>query len=65
MLLVTLKEMCTTLQREIVGVALGCNNFKVKDIGVIQQWVNIRTAIEESQPDVIGMSGLITPSLES
>jgi len=47
-----------------VGVVLGCNNFKVKDIGVMQPWAKIKIAIDEFKPDVIGLSGLITPSLD-
>lgn len=48
----------------IVGVVLQCNNFEVIDIGVMQPGAEILKAAKEHDVDVIGLSGLITPSLE-
>merc|ERR1712151_184693 len=63
-LIATVKGDVHDIGKNIVAVVLGCNNYKVKDIGVMQPWENIKAAIEEFQPDVIGLSGLITPSLD-
>src|SRR5213076_1025771 len=50
--------------KNIVGVVLGCNNFKVVDLGVMVPAERILdTAIEEGC-DIVGLSGLITPSLD-
>ncbi|KAH7621904.1 hypothetical protein Ndes2526B_g02717 [Nannochloris sp. 'desiccata'] len=50
--------------KNIVGVVLGCNNFKVIDVGVMCPWEKILDAAEEHNADIIGLSGLITPSLD-
>merc|ERR1712054_292328 len=63
-LMVTVKGDVHDIGKNIVGVVLGCNNFKVIDIGVMQTWEAIKAAAIEHQVDVIGMSGLITPSLD-
>merc|ERR1719330_1415854 len=63
-LMATVKGDVHDIGKNIVAVVLGCNNFKVKDIGVMQPWDNIKAAIEEFKPDVVGLSGLITPSLD-
>ena len=50
--------------KNIVAVVLGCNNYRVIDLGVMTPCEKIlQTAIEE-KADIIGLSGLITPSLE-
>jgi 5-methyltetrahydrofolate--homocysteine methyltransferase len=50
--------------KNIVGVVLGCNNYEVVDLGVmVPQDAILRTAAER-QVDLIGLSGLITPSLD-
>ena len=50
--------------KNIVGVVLGCNNYEIVDLGVMAPAEKIlQTAIDE-QADIIGLSGLITPSLE-
>jgi len=49
--------------KNIVGVVLGCNNYKVTDIGVMRTCNDILNAAAELKVDVIGLSGLITPSL--
>ena len=43
---------------------LGCNNFKVIDMGVMTPWETILDAAVEHKADMIGLSGLITPSLD-
>jgi len=63
-LIATVKGDVHDIGKNIVAVVLGCNNFKVKDIGVMKPWEEIKQAIDEFQPDVIGLSGLITPSLD-
>ena len=63
-LLATVKGDVHDIGKNIVGVVLACNNFEVKDIGVMVPW---ETILEEAQSwgaDVIGLSGLITPSLD-
>merc|ERR1719159_1357504 len=63
-LIATVKGDVHDIGKNIVAVVLGCNNFKVKDCGVMQNWDQIKAAIEEFKPDVVGLSGLITPSLD-
>ncbi|MBF0206475.1 MAG: methionine synthase [Oligoflexia bacterium] len=63
-LLATVKGDVHDIGKNIVGVVLGCNDFEVIDIGVMVPAEEIiRRALEE-KVDVIGLSGLITPSLE-
>jgi 5-methyltetrahydrofolate--homocysteine methyltransferase len=63
-LLATVKGDVHDIGKNIVGVVLACNNFEIIDIGVMVSCEKIlETAIRE-QVDVIGLSGLITPSLE-
>jgi 5-methyltetrahydrofolate--homocysteine methyltransferase len=50
--------------KNIVGVVLGCNNYEVVDLGVMVSADRILSAARESGADIIGLSGLITPSLE-
>ncbi|OBZ86866.1 Methionine synthase [Choanephora cucurbitarum] len=60
----TVKGDVHDIGKNICGVVLGCNNYKVIDLGVMVPCdVIIKTAIEQ-KADVIGLSGLITPSLE-
>nr|UKS50382.1 B12-dependent methionine synthase isoform 2 [Karenia mikimotoi] len=63
-LIATVKGDVHDIGKNIVAVVLGCNNYKVKDIGVMKPWEDIKAAIDEFKPDVIGLSGLITPSLD-
>ncbi len=50
--------------KNIVGVVLGCNNYEIIDLGVMVSCEKIlETAIKEGV-DIIGLSGLITPSLD-
>jgi 5-methyltetrahydrofolate--homocysteine methyltransferase len=50
--------------KNIVGVVLGCNNYEVIDLGVMVPVAKILATAREVGADVIGLSGLITPSLE-
>jgi 5-methyltetrahydrofolate--homocysteine methyltransferase len=63
-LLATVKGDVHDIGKNIVGVVLGCNNYEIIDLGVmVPPEKIIQTAIEK-QVDVIGLSGLITPSLD-
>jgi 5-methyltetrahydrofolate--homocysteine methyltransferase len=63
-LLATVKGDVHDIGKNIVGVVLGCNNFEIIDLGVMVPAAKIlETAIRE-KVDVIGLSGLITPSLD-
>ncbi len=63
-LMATVKGDVHDIGKNIVGVVLGCNNYEVIDLGVmVHQDVILRTAAEE-KVDLIGLSGLITPSLD-
>ncbi len=63
-LLATVKGDVHDIGKNIVGVVLQCNNFEVIDLGVMVPYERIlETAIKE-KVDIIGLSGLITPSLE-
>jgi 5-methyltetrahydrofolate--homocysteine methyltransferase len=63
-LMATVKGDVHDIGKNIVGVVLGCNNYEVIDMGVMVPFEKIiQTAIQE-KVDVIGLSGLITPSLD-
>ncbi|MEG0280737.1 MAG: methionine synthase [Morganella sp. (in: enterobacteria)] len=63
-LLATVKGDVHDIGKNIVGVVLQCNNYEIIDLGVMVPCETIlRTAIEE-KADIIGLSGLITPSLD-
>ena len=64
MLLATVKGDVHDIGKNIVGVVLGCNNYKVTDIGVMCTCNDILDKAEELNVDIIGLSGLITPSLD-
>jgi len=63
-LIATVKGDVHDIGKNIVAVVLGCNNFKVIDIGVMCPKDKIITAIKENNADIVGLSGLITPSLD-
>ncbi len=63
-LLATVKGDVHDIGKNIVGVVLGCNNYKVIDLGVMVHSDKILQAAIDEKVDVIGLSGLITPSLE-
>ncbi|MCR9293799.1 MAG: methionine synthase [bacterium] len=63
-LLATVKGDVHDIGKNIVGVVLACNNFEVVDLGVMVHCDRILEAAAQEQVDVIGLSGLITPSLD-
>ncbi|HEY5653005.1 MAG TPA: methionine synthase [Pontiella sp.] len=63
-LLATVKGDVHDIGKNIVGVVLACNNFEVKDIGVMVPCETILAEAKEWGADIIGLSGLITPSLD-
>ncbi|TKK86267.1 methionine synthase [Herbidospora galbida] len=62
--LATVKGDVHDIGKNIVGVVLGCNNYKVIDLGVMVPAAKILEVAEAEGADVIGLSGLITPSLD-
>ncbi|MFL2686409.1 MAG: methionine synthase [Thermodesulfobacteriota bacterium] len=64
MLIATVKGDVHDIGKNIVSVVARCNGFDVKDLGVMVNCDAIVENIKEFKPDVIGMSGLITPSLD-
>jgi 5-methyltetrahydrofolate--homocysteine methyltransferase len=63
-LLATVKGDVHDIGKNIVGVVLGCNNYEVIDLGVMVPTEQILKTALEKNVDIIGLSGLITPSLE-
>ncbi len=60
----TVKGDVHDIGKNIVGVVLACNGYEVIDLGVMVSCDNIIQAAKEHNADIIGMSGLITPSLD-
>ncbi|HEY9579856.1 MAG TPA: methionine synthase [Rhizorhapis sp.] len=60
----TVKGDVHDIGKNIVGVVLQCNGFDVIDLGVMVPWTDILKAANENDADMIGLSGLITPSLD-
>lgn len=60
----TVKGDVHDIGKNIVGVVLQCNGFEVVDLGVMVPWTRILEAANENDADMIGLSGLITPSLD-
>ena len=60
----TVKGDVHDIGKNIVGVVLQCNGFDVVDLGVMVPWSKILEAANENDADMIGLSGLITPSLD-
>ncbi len=60
----TVKGDVHDIGKNIVGVVLGCNGYKVIDLGVMVDCDKIMAAAREHGADIVGMSGLITPSLD-
>ncbi len=60
----TVKGDVHDIGKNIVGVVLQCNGFEVIDLGVMVPWSTILEAANENDADMIGLSGLITPSLD-
>ncbi|TCD04823.1 methionine synthase [Erythrobacteraceae bacterium CFH 75059] len=60
----TVKGDVHDIGKNIVGVVLQCNGYEVIDLGVMVPWPQILDAAREHRADMIGLSGLITPSLD-
>jgi len=63
-LLATVKGDVHDIGKNIVGIVLQCNNYEIIDLGVMVHCDEILRVAREEQVDIIGLSGLITPSLE-
>ncbi len=63
-LMATVKGDVHDIGKNIVGVVLGCNNYDIIDIGVMVPASEILKKAKEENVDIIGLSGLITPSLD-
>jgi 5-methyltetrahydrofolate--homocysteine methyltransferase len=63
-LLATVKGDVHDIGKNIVGVVMACNNYEIKDIGVMVPTDKILAEAREWGADIIGLSGLITPSLD-
>ena len=61
--LATVKGDVHDIGKNIVGVVLGCNNYKIIDLGVMVPCDVILKTAEKEKADFVGLSGLITPSL--
>jgi 5-methyltetrahydrofolate--homocysteine methyltransferase len=62
--LATVKGDVHDIGKNIVGVVLGCNNYEVIDLGVMAPGERILDTAAEAGADIVGLSGLITPSLD-
>jgi len=63
-IMATVKGDVHDIGKNIVGVVLGCNNYEIVDLGVMVPAEKILKAAVEHNADIIGLSGLITPSLD-
>jgi 5-methyltetrahydrofolate--homocysteine methyltransferase len=63
-IMATVKGDVHDIGKNIVGVVLQCNGYEVIDLGVMVPWSKILAAANENDADMIGLSGLITPSLD-
>ena len=63
-LMATVKGDVHDIGKNIVGVVLQCNGYEVIDLGVMVPWSQIIETAQKEQVDMIGLSGLITPSLD-
>ncbi|MBX7493915.1 methionine synthase [Qipengyuania sp. 1NDW9] len=63
-IMATVKGDVHDIGKNIVGVVLQCNGYEVVDLGVMVPWSQILQAANENNADMIGLSGLITPSLD-
>ncbi len=64
LLIATVKGDVHDIGKNIVGIILACNNYEVIDLGVMTPPEVIIQKVKEEQPDILCLSGLITPSLE-
>ena len=60
----TVKGDVHDIGKNIVGVVLQCNGFEIIDLGVMVPWQDILQAANDNKADMIGLIGLITPSLD-
>ncbi|RVQ67772.1 methionine synthase [Croceicoccus ponticola] len=63
-IMATVKGDVHDIGKNIVGVVLQCNGYEVIDLGVMVPWSKILESAKEHDADIIGLSGLITPSLD-
>ncbi len=63
-IMATVKGDVHDIGKNIVGVVLQCNGYEVIDLGVMVPWPTILAAANDNKVDMIGLSGLITPSLD-
>jgi 5-methyltetrahydrofolate--homocysteine methyltransferase len=63
-IMATVKGDVHDIGKNIVGVVLQCNGFEIVDLGVMVPWSEILKSAIENDADMIGLSGLITPSLD-
>ncbi|WP_148053395.1 cobalamin-dependent protein, partial [Pseudomonas fluorescens] len=63
-LMATVKGDVHDIGKNIVGVVLGCNGYDIVDLGVMVPAEKILQVAKEQKCDIIGLSGLITPSLD-
>ncbi|MFM7028516.1 MAG: methionine synthase [Chakrabartia sp.] len=63
-IMATVKGDVHDIGKNIVGVVLQCNGYEVIDLGVMVPWTDILKAAKDHDADMIGLSGLITPSLD-
>jgi len=63
-LMATVKGDVHDIGKNIVGVVLQCNNYEIVDLGVMVSYEKILQTARDEKVDIIGLSGLITPSLE-
>jgi 5-methyltetrahydrofolate--homocysteine methyltransferase len=64
LVMATVKGDVHDIGKNIVGVVLGCNNYEVVDLGVMVATDKILQAAVDNKADIVGLSGLITPSLD-
>jgi 5-methyltetrahydrofolate--homocysteine methyltransferase len=63
-ILATVKGDVHDIGKNIVSIVLACNNYEIVDLGVMVPPEKIIEAVRREKPDIVGLSGLITPSLE-
>ncbi|WP_285711457.1 methionine synthase [Erythrobacter oryzae] len=63
-IMATVKGDVHDIGKNIVGVVLQCNGYEVIDLGVMVPWPTILQSANDNKADMIGLSGLITPSLD-
>ena len=63
-IMATVKGDVHDIGKNIVGVVLACNGYEIIDLGVMVAWSDILKAANDNEADIIGLSGLITPSLD-